>query len=188
MNLINMEQGIHYRTGGKLTHVGCECLPGGKDIEYIVIESIEYKPQERINGRTEENVWVAHFAKNPYTNLPMILNSTNRKRIAKLFPEVDGYINLLKNIPVRLTREKCRDIQDGGETYGLRISKIPAKKPAARRKTVLSKDDADKWQKAIEYLRAGNAIEKIDAAYDITPEAREELLKEAQDGQRPAEG
>ena len=48
----------------------------------------------------------------------MVLNSTNRKRIAKLFPEVEGCINLLKNVAVRLTREKTRDVQDGGETWG----------------------------------------------------------------------
>ena len=30
------EQGIHYRTGGKLTHAGCEMLPSGKDIEYKI--------------------------------------------------------------------------------------------------------------------------------------------------------
>lgn len=121
---MEQEQGIHYRTGGKLTHCGCECLPGGRDIQYIVIERIEYKDSEEIGGRRESNIWVAHFAPNPYTKLPMVLNATNRKRLAKLYPDCNGYINLLKNIPVRLTKEKCRDAQDGGDTWGLRISKM----------------------------------------------------------------
>lgn len=121
---MEQEQGIHYRTGGKLTHCGCECLPGGRDIQYIIIERIEYKETEEIAGRRESNIWVAHFAPNPYTKLPMVLNATNRKRLAKLYPDCNGYINLLKNIPVRLTKEKCRDAQDGGDTWGLRISKM----------------------------------------------------------------
>ena len=119
-------------------------LPQGKDIEYIVIERIEYKEREEVNGRIEKGVWVAYFAPNPYTKLPMILNSTNRKRIAKRFPECNDYIDTLKNIAVRLTREKTRDVQDGGETWGLRISKQPAKLPEPPKKEVLTAQHA-KW-------------------------------------------
>lgn len=174
------EKGIHYRVGGNLTHCGCECLPGGKDIEYIVIEKIEYLAEVKINGRTEKNMWVATFAKNPYTQLPMALNSTNRKRLAKLFPDCNGYINLLKNIPVRLTREKCRDISDGGETWGLRISKTPAKKTAATDKTPLTKDNKIVWDQAVNYVKAGNSLSQIKTKYDISPEVEEQLMKEAQ--------
>ena len=172
------EQGTHYRTGGKLTHAGCEMLPSGKDIEYIVIERIEYKDRENIGGRTEEGVWVAHFAKNEYTNLPMVLNSTNRKRIAKLFPEVNGYIDTLKNIPVRLTREKTRDVQDGGETWGLRISRMPAKKPAAPKKEKIEVG-SDKWEKCIEWIMSGKDVESLRKWYDITKEVEDALLKDA---------
>lgn len=172
------EQGIHYRTGGKLTHAGCEMLPSGKDIEYIVIERIEYKDQENIGGRTEQGVWVAHFAKNQYTNLPMVLNSTNRKRIAKLFPEVEGCINLLKNVAVRLTREKTRDVQDGGETWGLRISRMPAKKPATPKKEKIEVG-SDKWEKCIEWIMSGKDVESLRKWYDITKEVEDELLKDA---------
>lgn len=173
------EQGIHYRTGGKLTHAGCEMLPSGKDIEYIVIERIEYKDQENIGGRTEQGVWVAHFAKNQYTNLPMVLNSTNRKRIAKLFPEVKGCINLLKNVAVRLTQEKTRDPQDiGGETWGLRISRMPAKKPAAPKKEKIEVG-SDKWEKCIEWIMSGKDVESLRKWYDITKEVEDALLKDA---------
>lgn len=171
------EKGIHYRVGGNLTHCGCECLPGGKDIEYIVIEKIDYVAEAKINGRTEQNIWIATFAKNPYTNLPMVLNSTNRKRLAKLYPDCDGYINLLKKIPVRLTREKCRDIQDGGETWGLRISRTPAKKPS---KQALTPENKAVWDQAVNYIKAGNSLAKIKEKYDISPEMETQLLKEAQ--------
>lgn len=179
------QQPIHYRTGGKLTHAGCECLPNGKDIEYIVISWIEYKAKEKINGRTEENVWIAHFAPNPYTKLPMILNATNRKRIAKLFPDCNGYINMLKNIPVRLTREVCRDAQDGGDTWGLRISKIPAKVPVApaapapakpKEKPFLTPENEEKWNGAIDFLRQGKTMEEIRKYYQVSPENEAALL------------
>lgn len=200
---MEQEQGIHYRTGGKLTHCGCECLPGGRDIQYIVIERIEYKETEEIGGRRENNIWIAHFAPNPYTRLPMVLNATNRKRIAKLYPDCNGYINLLKNIPVRLTKEKCRDAQDGGETWGLRISKMrptapqqgaaeirqqyqqgiaptPAPTPAQAKQTLELTDDAMVSQ-AITYLKNGGDIENIKKKYNLSAETEKELLKRAQE-------
>lgn len=200
---MEQEQGIHYRTGGKLTHCGCECLPGGRDIQYIVIERIEYKETEEIGGRRENNIWIAHFAPNPYTKLPMVLNATNRKRLAKLYPDCNGYINLLKNIPVRLTKEKCRDAQDGGETWGLRISKMrstapqqgaaeirqqyqqgpasaPAPAPAQAKQTLGLTDDAMVSQ-AITYLKNGGDIENIKKKYNLSAETEKELLKRAQE-------
>lgn len=172
------EQGIHYRTGGKLTHAGCEMLPSGKDIEYIVIERIEYKDQENVGGRTEQGVWVAHFAKNEYTKLPMVLNATNRKRIAKLFPQVEGCINLLKNVPVRLTREKTRDVQDGGETWGLRISKVPAKAPAAPKRVVIT-EGCEKWNNCVDWVVSGKEVDALRQWYDISKETEEALIAEA---------
>lgn len=172
------EQGIHYRTGGKLTHAGCEMLPSGKDIEYIVIERIEYKDSANIGGRTEQGVWEAYFANNPYTTLPMVLNSTNRKRIAKLFPEVEGCINLLKNVAVRLTREKTRDVQDGGETWGLRISRMPAKKQETPKKITLTQDNP-KWDECVKWIQSGKNVEWLRQWYDITKEIEDALNDKA---------
>ena len=142
------QRNIHYRVGGKLTHCGVEVLPGGKDLERIIIARIEYKESEMINGRTEKGVWVAYFAPNPYTSLPLILNATNRKRLVKLYPECDGYLARLENIPVRLTKELTRDVQDGGETWGLRISKLPPAEAPVEKKKVITEDKIDvivKW-------------------------------------------
>ena len=172
------EKGIHYRTGGKLTHAGCEMLPSGKDIEYIIIERIEYKEREEVGGRTEKGVWVAYFAKNQYTDLPMVLNATNRKRIAKQFPQCEGCINLLKNIAVRLTREKTRDVQDGGETWGLRISKQPAKASQITKDT-LTNTHAN-WNNCVEWLAGGNDIASLRARFNISKEVEEQLIKESQ--------
>lgn len=154
--------------GGRLTHCGVECLPGGKDIERIIIARIEYKESEMINGRKEEGVWVAYFAPNPYTSLPLILNATNRKRIVKLFPDCDGYIARLENIPVRLTKERTRDVNDGGETWGLRISKIPASpevKEEKKAKKVVKEDQVDAvvaWAR-----KKGFDYDKVAELYDF---------------------
>ena len=157
------QRNIHYRKGGKLTHCGVECLPDGKDIERIIIARIEYKESEMINGRTENGVWVAHFAPNPYTNLPMLLNATNRKRLVKLFPECDGYPARLENVPVRLTREKTRDVNDGGETWGLRISKIPAAEEP--KKKVVTED---KVQVVVDWAKKnGLTIDQVADKYDF---------------------
>lgn len=163
------QENIHYRTGGRLTHCGVECLPNGADIERIVIERIEFKDKESINGRDEEGVWVAHFAQNPYTNLPFILNATNRKRLVKQFPECNGYPARLKNVAVRLTKERCRDVQDGGETWGLRISKTPASEAPRQQKKVIQEDQVKiivDWA-----LKNGLTIEQVANSYDFASDA-----------------
>lgn len=173
------QENIHYRTGGRLTHVGVECLPNGADIERIVIERIEYKDRESINGRVEEGVWIAYFAKNPYTSLPFILNATNRKRLVKQFPECDGYPARLKNIAVRLTKERCRDVQDGGETWGLRISKTPAAEEKAQQKKVIMAAQVGvivDWAK-----KNGYDIDRIAKTYDFESDAVKQAILDGLD-------
>lgn len=162
------QENIHYRTGGKLTHCGVECLPNGNDIERIVIERIEYKDNESINGRVEQGVWIAYFAPNPYTSLPFILNATNRKRLVKQFPECDGYPARLKNIAVRLTKERTRDVQDGGETWGLRISKTPASAAAPAAATAKKSIRADQVDVIVKWAQEkGFDIKKVAELYDF---------------------
>lgn len=160
---------IHFRTGGNITHAGIEVLPAGKDIEYIVLESIEFKESEQVNGRKQAGVWIGHFAKNPYTSLPWVINSTNRRRLAKLFPECEGYLARLHNVAIRLTREKTRDPQEGGECWGLRVSLIPAKQPEAPAKKAIQEDQIQTivdWAKKNSY-----GIEKIAEKYDFASDA-----------------
>lgn len=171
------QENIHYRVGGKLTHCGVECLPQGQDIPRIVIERIEYKETEEINGRKENGVWIAHFAPNPYTKLPLILNATNRKRLIKQFPECDGYPARLKNIAVRLTKERCRDVQDGGETWGLRISKMPAAEAVAKKAI-----QENQIQTIVDWAKKnGYGIEKVAEKYDFASDAVKQAIIDALD-------
>ena len=176
------QENIHYRVGGKLTHCGVECLPQGQDIPRIVIERIEYKETEEINGRKENGVWIAHFAPNPYTKLPLILNATNRKRLIKQFPECDGYPARLKNIAVRLTKERCRDVQDGGETWGLRISKMPAAEasaPAPAQKKAIQENQV---QTIVDWAKKnGLNIDQIAEKYDFASDAVKQAIIDALD-------
>jgi len=158
------EKGIHWRTTAKALHCGVEMLPDGKDIDYIVIEHIEYKDKENIAGRMESNKAIAYFAENPYTKLPMVLNATNCKRLEKL--SGTPLLNKLTNFAVHLTKEKCRDVQDGGETYGLRISKLPAKQPS---KPILDAKHTN-WGKCIDYLKQGNTVQNLRKGYEISEE------------------
>lgn len=176
------QRNIHYRKGGKLTHCGVECLPEGKDIERIIIARIEYKESEMINGRTENGVWIAHFAPNPYTNLPMLLNATNRKRLVKQFPECDGYPARLENIAVRLTKERTRDVQDGGETWGLRISKLPAAQEQAPAQVQRKSIQEEQIQTVVDWAKKnGKTIEDIAAIYDFASEAVKDAIVDALD-------
>lgn len=171
------QRNIHYRKGGKLTHAGVEMLPDGKDIERIIIARIEYKESEMINGRTENGVWIAHFAPNPYTTLPMLLNATNRKRLVKQFPECDGYPARLENIAVRLTKERTRDVQDGGETWGLRISKMPAAEALAAKPAQKKAIQENQVQTIVAWAKKnGYGIEQIADKYDFASDAVKQTI------------
>lgn len=165
---------IHYRTGGTISHAGIEVLPAGKDIEYIVLESIEFKESEQINGRKQAGVWIGHFAKNPYTSLPWVINSTNRRRLAKLFPECEGYLARLHNVAIRLTKEKTRDPQEGGECWGLRVSLIPAKQPEAPAKKAIQESQI---QTIVDWAKKnGYGIAQIAEKYDFSSDAVKQAI------------
>lgn len=165
------EQGIHYRTGGKLTHCGVEILPDGKDIECIYIKDVNFYDRHEVAGRELDNVWVVRFHQNPYTELPMMLNSTNRKRLAKLAKQ--PYLNLIKDFPIRLTQEDARDVQDGGTTKGLRISKMPASIP---RKEKLDQKHKS-WVDSRKYIKEGGKMSELEKRFEISEEAKKELVK-----------
>ena len=171
----NMEQtDIHFRTGGNITHAGIEVLPSGKDIEYIVLESIEFKESEQINGRKQAGVWIGHFAPNPYTSLPWVINSTNRRRLAKLFPECEGYLARLHNVAIRLTKEKTRDPQEGGECWGLRVSLIPARQPEPPKKKTIPED---KVKIIVDWARKeGLSFAQVAERYDFESDAVKQAI------------
>ena len=128
-----MEQiGTYYKRGSKSDFAAVDMLPGGKDIPRIIITKITFHEQITINGRKESEIFTATFEQNPWCNKDFVLNSTNKARIAKAHwndivedgTACEGRIDLLKNIAVRLTKEEARDVQNGGTTFGLRISRI----------------------------------------------------------------
>ena len=183
------KKGVYYRMAGKITHAGCECLPAPNfEIERIIISHIDFKDSIKVNGQTKERVFEAFFAPNPYTDLPLLLNSTNAKRIAKQFWDTkvadgtpcEGRINLLENIPVRLCRELTRDPSDGGQVYGLRISQVPAAEeaaPATRKQLPADKVDVVvKWA-----LERGLALEEVEKKYEMSDEVRELVKSKLED-------
>lgn len=193
--------GTYYKKGTKSDYAGVDILPSGQDILRITIESIEFHESLRVNGRQEKDVWLFKFAPNPFTEKSMVANVTNRSRIAKAHWDdivedgcpCEGRIDLLHNIPVRLTKEEARDVQNGGTTYGLRISRYPAaseeemqqwliengyaQAPAPAAKKVITEDKIEatvKWAK-----EKGFGIEQIKERFDIASQEVEDALIDA---------
>ena len=152
----------HIRCGGKLTHSGVEILPNGNDIEYIVIERIEFKEKEKINGK-EQDSFVAYFSPNPYTKLPMVLNRSNKILLCKQAQVDEWHLEDIKNFPVRLTKEET-----GQMGWGLRISKIRPTIPAPAKKETLT-DQHENWAKCIAHIKGGGSIEDLKKKYEISP-------------------
>lgn len=193
-----MQEGIYYKRGSKSDFASVDMLPGGKDIPRIIIEEIKFHEQLSINGRKETECWTAKFAPNPWTQKEFVLNSTNKTRIAKQHwndtvedgTACEGRINLLKNIAVRLTKEEARDIQNGGTTYGLRISRLgPASEQemakwmvengyaAPAQKKVITEDKIDvivAWAKENNYT-----VEQIAEKYDFESETVKNAIADA---------
>lgn len=163
----------HYRYGGKLTHIGCEVLPSGRDI-IVTIDRIAWVEKEQVNGENKPS-WVAYFKPNPYFTLPMILNATNKKRLARL--SGTPYLETVKNLTVTLTQEMDKAI-GGGRDFALRIAPI-APKTAGTTKIKLEPTSGN-WNSIVDWVKKGNPIEKVWEKYDVSEEDKEKLIKEVE--------
>jgi hypothetical protein len=195
-----MEEGIYYKRGSKSDFASVDMLPGGADIPRIIIEEIKFHEKLTINGRKETEQWTARFAPNPWCNKEMVLNSTNKTRIAKAHwndtvedgTPCEGRINLLRNIAVRLTKEEARDVQNGGTTWGLRISKTNPASEAEMQKWMVEHGYAqqpqlkplteDKIPAALKWMQEnGKGIEDVKKIYSLTHEMEEKLIAASDD-------
>jgi len=156
----------HYRYGGKLTHIGCEVLPSGKDIN-VVIDRIAWVEKEQINGEIKP-AWIAYFKQNPYFTLPMVLNATNKKRLARLAGT--PYLETVKNLPVTLCQEMDKAI-GGGKDWALRISQIAPKMTVTGEAVKIKLTPASaNWGAIVKWVQDGNNIESVWAKYDVSEE------------------
>lgn len=195
-----MEQiGTYYKRGSKSDFAAVDMLPGGKDIPRIIITKITFHEQITINGRKESEIFTATFEQNPWCNKDFVLNSTNKARIAKAHwndivedgTACEGRIDLLKDIAVRLTKEEARDVQNGGTTFGLRISRIgPASEEemakwmvehgyaqAPAKKKVVTED---KIQVTVDWAKKnGKTLDDIAAMYDFDSDAVRDAVADA---------
>ena len=162
----------HFRYGGKLTHSGCEVLPNGKPID-VTITSIEYKENETVNGKSQD-AWIARTKE---LKLPIMLNSTNRKRLAKLTGT--DYLETVKNFVVTLCSEETKDPTDigGAKIQGLRISKIKAKQNKSEVVAKIKLDVTDGNYASIKTWLAGEGrtLADVTKKYDLTEAALADL-------------
>ncbi len=164
------EKLIHYKWGGNPTHADVSMLPNGNDIEYIVIDHIEARENEKINGQTK-NAFVAVFQKNPYTELGMVLNKKNKEILLKLARKGEWELLTIKNLPVRLTKENT------SLGYGLRISKLPAKIPAAPAPAKKPELTEDKVASAVEFLKT-KSMDELREYYTVSEEMEKRLTQD----------
>lgn len=183
-----MEQGIYYKRGSKSDFAGVEILGDAMVLPRVIIEEIAFHETLKVQGKTERERWTCKLQG---IEKPMLLNSTNKKRLAKRFwdtPVADGTpchgrLNLLTGLglAIRLDSEPCRDPSDGEMTIGLRVSKYdPDPAPAApspAKKKVVTKDKIEatvKWAK-----EHGFGIEQIKERFDIASQEVEDAIIDA---------
>ncbi len=155
---------VHYKWGGNPTHANVSILPNGKDIEYIVIDHIEKRVNEKVNGQIK-NGFVAVFETNPYTTLGLWLNETNKKILIKKAGVKETEILKIKHLPVRLTYEDTKQFG-----WGLRISKLPPTIPP-----VLNQQHPN-WDKCVAFVKSGGKVNDMRSKYIISAEI-ENILK-----------
>jgi len=168
------EKKVHYTAFGSPTHAGVFILPGGKDIEYIVIDHIEVRTGEKVRDKVLD-IMVAVFKKNPYTDMAMVLNKKNKETLLKLAKKGNWDILEIKDFPVRLTYEPTA-VGDG-----LRISKLPPKLPAATTPATPTKPAPkpaitdENFDKAKKFLETGT-MDALKGFYEVSEEMEKKLL------------
>lgn len=170
----------HYRYGGNLSHIGCEVLPSGKEIT-VVIDRVAWVEKEQINGETKP-AWIAYFKPNPYFTLPMVLNATNKRRLARL--SGTPYLETVKNLPVTLCQEMDRVYggKKDDKDWALRISRVPPKVNAQGQVTKIKLDPScANWASIIKWVQDGGDIESVWKKYDVSEEDKMKFKEELEE-------
>ena len=182
-----MEEGIYYKKGSKSDYAGVEILGDSGVIPRAVIEEIKFHDTLKVQGKNEQERWTCKFQG---IEKRVLLNSTNKKRIAKRFWDTlvadgtpcHGRINLLSGLglAVRLDSEPCRDPSDGTMTVGLRISLLdPAPAPQPAQKKAIQESQI---QTIVDWAKKnGYGIEKVAEKYDFASDAVKQAIIDALD-------
>jgi len=141
-------------------------LEDGKPLK-AVIKAVSVRQVKNTDGKANDRN-VAEFTDAKIK--PMILNSTNCK-IVKKFAK-SPYINDWNNIPVEIYVKDIRAF--GEETEGLRIKET---QPATAKPQLTPTMQA--WGKAVEVYKETKSFERIEAAYSLSDEVKEQLKKVA---------
>lgn len=193
-----MEEGIYYKRGSKSDFAGVEILGDAMEIPRAIIEEIAFHENLKVQGKNERERWTCKLQG---IDKPMLLNATNRKRLAKRFwdtPVADGTpchgrLNLLSGLglAIRLDSEPCRDPSDGEMTVGLRVSKFdpdsePAPQAPAAKKVITEEviEKTVKWAK-----EKGLTFEQVAERFDFADETVKDAVQDAMTpaAQAPAE-
>ena len=161
-----MDMKTHWKKAFNKDYLGSWDLEEGKDLK-VTIKYVEVR--ELINSTgTKEKRNVAIFKEDIK---PMILNVDSCKKLKKFTGS--SYIEDWSNTSVQIYVKE--NIKAFGEyTDGLRFRD---RQPVNKKPQLLPNTDA--WKGAIDYLKAGNLIDKIEQKYQISEKNREQLLSDA---------
>lgn len=161
-----METKTHWKKAFNKDYLGSWDLEEGKDLK-ATIDYVEVRELINTNGVTEKRN-VAIFKEKIK---PMILNVDSCKKLKKFTKS--SYIEDWKNTTVQIYVKE--NIKAFGElTDGLRLRD---KQPSIKKPELIPGTDV--WENAVNYLKEGNLIDKIEQKYIISDQNRSQLLSEA---------
>ena len=190
-----METGIYYKRGSKSDFAGVEILGDAMVLPRVIIESITFHETLKVQGKTERERWTCKLQG---IEKPMLLNSTNRKRLAKRFwstivadgTPCRGRLNLLTGLgcAIRLDSEPCRDPSDGEMTIGLRVSKYdPDPEPAAPAPAAKKVITEDVIEKTVKWAQGKNmTFEQVADMFDFANDTVKDAVLDALTPPKPA--
>lgn len=140
----------------------------------LTIADVKKVEDAKVGGKSV-NKKVLFFNRNPYINVPMMLNSTNQKTLSRIsgsrLPE--NWIGKT----VILHCEKTRNPSGGESVLGLRIVPPEVPIPPAESGKMALKISCPNFESIKEWVKSGKGtVEKVKEKYYVEPSALKELV------------
>ena len=123
-----------------------------------------------INGQRKKCLCCC-FSKKPIHRIGNGSQQKNKEILLKLARKGEWELTTIKNLPVRLTKENT------SLGYGLRISKLPAKIPAAPAPAKKPELTEDKVASAVEFLKT-KSMDELREYYTVSEEMEKRLTQD----------
>lgn len=164
-----MSEKTHFKKAFKSPYLGSQDLPDYKDMN-LTIEKVIMQESKGLKENSTFNI--AYFTDVSFK--PMLLNSTNSKRVSKLAnsPYIEDWVN----IEVTLTVKKVSAFGDIHDALRIRevTRKIQTSLPELN-------SNSKKWNEIIGRVSEGAKREVISKYYSVSDEAWNEILQKIEE-------